>query len=563
MKKTFLKKLLSSLIFNGLGFFTLLFFSPLEVYIGNPSDFRIFVDSAVIILALTALALTVVLSFILSFLPVKILKIINLSIFSTTVCFYVQSLFLNGSMNILTGESLTVSKFVTFINIAVWILIICLVFAFWFLFKKSRKEKVFISTTKYIALALVIMQLTGFLSMYINYDKSINESKTLYCSTDGQFELSKNKNVLYFIVDNCDTAIVNEALEQDPNMFAYFNGFTCYTDNVFTHSRSFPAITYLLSGEKCYYNLPYNEYVDNALKNSKFLNTIDKLGTDIRVYTDPRLIGAASKEIIDNSKTISSFKLSDINMLGFLKQSLKVSGFRGLPYFAKSRFFYDTETVNSKSLVSRKDAAPINNDPMFYTSILSEQISTNNKYTSALRFYHMFGSHPGAVINENGEYQIDVTLPQALRGNLKIIQAYLEKLKATDAYDNTTIIITADHGEFQGELSRPQTCLLLVKEAGADTSLPIDFSDAPVCQEDLFPTVLKALGANYSDFGTPLSEISENETRTRYHYNTEIDFSNGYETTLREYTINGTASNLENYEATGKEWKVKSSLSPH
>ena len=37
----------------------------------------------------------------------------------------------------------------------------------------------------------------------------------------------------------------------------------------------------------------------------------------------------------------------------------------------------------------------------------------------------------------------------------------------------------------------------------------------------------------------------------------------GLETILREYIIRGSASNLDNYSATGNEWKIKSSISPY
>ena len=55
MKSKYMKKLISSLIFSGFGIFTLLFFAPAEVYLGNPSEFRFSLDAAVVILAVTAL----------------------------------------------------------------------------------------------------------------------------------------------------------------------------------------------------------------------------------------------------------------------------------------------------------------------------------------------------------------------------------------------------------------------------------------------------------------------------------------------------------------------------
>lgn len=561
MKKYF-KKLSSSLIFSGFGLFSLLFFAPLEVYLGNLSDFQIDINIAVLILALTALISTLIFSLLASLLPIKILKIVNFSILGITICYYVQSLFLNGAMIILTGENLNVSSSTKIINTLIWVAIITAIFIIWKIFKKLRKEKAFITATKFVAIALTLMQFTGFLSMYLTCDKSINDSKSAYYSTEGQLELSSKNNVIYFIIDHSDTTIVNEALEADPTLFDDFKGFTYYADNVFTHSRSFPAITYMLSGDKFYFDYPYQDYVNNSIKNSDFLKYMDSIDTDIRLYTDPRFVGTSAINLIDNCK-LSTNSFSDVNLFGFVTQSIKISAFRGMPYIFKNRFAYNTDTINEKSIIHRNDYAPVCNDPVFYTSILSDKVSINKEHSSAFRFYHMYGSHPGAVINENAEYEPNVTLQQALRGDLVIIKEYINQLKATGAYDNTTIIITADHGEFKGYLSQPQTCLLLVKEAGADSEAPLKTSYAPVSQEDLFATVIKTLGGDYKKFGTPLNEILETDNRIRYHYNTEVDLSTGYETFLREYRIEGSAADINNYTATGNSWKVTSSISPH
>ncbi len=557
--KRYFKKFLSSAIFSGFGIFTLLFFSPLEVYMGNPNDFRFFIDSALLVLGAASLLLTLLFSVAVSFLPTKVLKFLNLSVFSLSLCYYIQAMLLNGSMSILEGDNFSVDTTTSVINIFIWCLIIALVFVSWFVCKRSRKEKAYINATKYIAIAFVVMQLTGFFSMYFKYDKTVNLSKSLYYSTEGQLEVSKGNNVIYFVIDYCDTRIVNDALKEDPALFDYFNGFTYYEDTVFTHGRTFPAITYMLSGEKCYYDKDYKDYVNDSIKNSKFLNEINESGADIRLYTDPKVIGTEIGGLVDNYKTIGD-KGPKIKIKGFLIQSLKVSGFRGMPYFAKKHFFYDTETVNSLSTVQIDDAAPINDDLAFYNSIQSDKVTVNESYSSAFRFYHMFGSHPGATINENAEYMMWVSLDRALRGDLKIIKEYLEQLKAVGAYDDSTIIITADHGEYRGKFDKPQTCLLMVKEAGADNSKPIEISSAPVSQENIIPTIIKAIGGDPAKYGKALDEVSENDELKRYTYNTETDPETGYETVMKEYVIEGDASDMNNYKYTGNEWEVISSM---
>lgn len=554
MKILYFKKLLSALIFSGSGLFTLLFFSPLEVYLGNPSEFHVYADLAVIILLVAAAACTVIFAALISFLPTKILKFCNLGIFAVTVCFYLQAMLLNGELVILDGGSLQLSPSTKLVNGLLWLVVFGAVFGVWYLLKRCKKEKAFITVTKYMALALVLMQLTGIVSLYLGCDKAVNVSKSLYFSNEDELTVAKQKNVVYFVIDYCDGMIVQEALAQDPDMFRDFTGFTYYPNASFTHSRTYPAITYLLSGEKCWFDKPHTQYVDEVFQPDSYLAYIDKLGADVRVFTDTRYVGPSATAYIDNYKQTDSTKMSSVNIWGFLKETFKVSAFRGAPYATKSRFTYTTEAVNQASIVRQTDYAAVNDDLGFYENVNTKGVTVNQDYASAFRFYHMYGSHPGSVVNENAQYQENVTLPQALRGDLKIIAAYLQKLKDLGVYDETTVIITADHGHVAPTFSLPQTCLMLVKMAGDDSSLPVQTSQAPVCHDDLFATVIKGLGGDYTSYGPAIDEISETEERLRYHYNTVLE--GGQEVLLNEYVISGDARDLNNYQATGKQWII-------
>lgn len=556
--KLYWKKFVSALIFGGAGLFTLLFFSPLEVYLGNSSEFHIYADNAIVILFAAAALCTLVWSAVVSFLPTKVLKFVNLGLFALTLCFYVQALALNGELIHLDGEQLLLSPVTKLTNGLIWLGILVAVPAVWYLMKRLKKEKLYINITKYLALALVVMQLTGVASLYFTYDKSVNISKGMYFSNQQELSVAGQKNVVYFVIDYCDGLVVQDALSQDPELFAEFTGFTYYPDASYTHSRTYPAITYLLSGQKCFYDKPYTQYADEVFQGDSFMAGIDGLGTDIRLFTDTRYVGPSALEYVDNYKTVLPTSLSSVKPLGFLLQAWRVSNFRGAPYWAKSLFTYTTDEVNEASVIYPTDYATLFDDLAFYENIQTAGVSVNREFTSAFRFYHMFGSHPGAVINENAEYQENVTLTQALRGDIKVISAYLRELKDSGVYDETTVIVTADHGYVSTNLIKSQTCIMLVKMAGANAQEPVRVSAAPVCHEDLFATVIKGLGGDYTSYGKAIDEISETEERVRYHYNTVLE--NGVDTRLEEYVIKGDARNIENYRATGKQWIVAYTL---
>ncbi len=556
MKSIFFKKWISALIFSGVGIFTALFFAPSEVFLGNPAGFDFSIGVAIPVLLLLSLCVTIVFSLSVSFLPIKVLKILNLSIFALTVCFYMQSLFLNGSLIELDGEQLILSRKTILINAVIWAVIIVATFVLWRVLRSKGKEKTYITATKFLSLALALMQLVGIFSLYIGYDKSISESKSRYFTKEGRLTLSKQNNVVMFIIDYCDSKIVNEALEQDPVLLDDMSGFTYYADNIFTHSRSYPAITYLLTKQKCYYDVPYQEYLEESFKNSDYMKTMDSLGTDIRVFSHPAYFGASSMKYIRNHVSSFSSGVSSIKLLNFIKQTIKVSAFRGMPYLFKTRFSYVTEDLNAKVCVEKENAATPLDEIDLFQSVKTLGIKTDDTYSSAFRFYHMYGSHPGAMVNENAESAASVSLSQAFRGDIKIIKTYIEELKKAGVYDNTTVIITADHGEFFGEIRQPQNCILMIKPAKADTQAPLKISEAPVSHEDLFPYVIKMLGGDYSKLGTPIDEVSETAQRKRYFYNTELD-DNAKEAFLREYVVEKDGRDINNYVPTGDVKEVK------
>ena len=560
--KKFFKKFLSTIITYTFAVFTVLFFAPLEIYLGNILDFKIFANSAVFILLVLSVAATLVLSAGLSFLPVKILKIMNIGVFSLSLCFYIQSLFLNGKLISLTGDEQTFSALSIVSNALIWIVVIAIIFVLWQILKKAKKEKAFLTAVKFISLSLVIMQTVGLVSVYSVCDK-YNASKNCYFSNEGKLEVSNNKNVLYFVIDTCSGNVVEKALSESPDIFDDLDGFIYYPNASSTYSRTYPSITYMLSGEKCYFDIPASEYVNNAFEKSKFIPTMKDLKTDVRLYTETAYIGESVKNKIDNL-SYSAADVNNINFLGFVKKSVKISLFRGAPYIIKERFKYTAEEVNKEITKSLADKALLFDDLEFYDEIKNDRVKVNKNYNAAFRFYHMFGTHPGATVNENVEYESGVAPSDTFKGNIKILKEYFKQLKDLGVYDKSTIIITADHGSSGGgstlDIPTNTGCIMLVKPANAKAGEKFKVSSAPVCHEDLFATAIHSLGGDYSQFGRNIYEIRENEQRKRLYYYSALYSATDGEIVLREYSLKGNARVREDYAATGKYWDINYSM---
>ena len=187
-------------------------------------------------------------------------------------------------------------------------------------------------------------------------------------------------------------------------------------------------------------------------------------------------------------------------------------------------------------------------------------VTANAGYNKAFRLYHMYGPHTGTVMNENCEYEEGTSLSDSTRGCLKLIEGYINEMKKSGTFENSTIIITADHGYSLASddlsLRAAPSCIMLVKPSGQGDSEKIKTSLAPVCHQDFFATVIDALGGDSTKYGRTIWEIEENEDRERKYYHTALVSDIDGEIALREYVIRGDARELSSYTLTGNDWDI-------
>ena len=336
-----------------------------------------------------------------------------ISVFSCVLglCFYLQSLFFNSQLQELTGEAIEFTSGTVIVNILLWVGIIgffCLLSA---ICLKSDEGKKLKDLLMIVSAGMIVIQLSGLISTCASLTEQ-EKDKNLFFSTDAEFQLSDNVNVLYFILDTCDMQYVNEALEEDPRLFDELTGFICYPDATSMYSRTYPALPYLMTGEKCFFDIPYLEYLKNAYASSNFLSKIKSKGT---------------YQFIDNVKSYQSEKISVLSVPKMFKAMARLGGYRIMPYLAKPYFSYTIDPINRYVLNNPPEDyyTLTNNDFEFHDRLLKNRVSVNHELTGAFRLYHLFGPHPGCYMNEYAEYDPNASQTAALRGDIFILNEYI------------------------------------------------------------------------------------------------------------------------------------------
>lgn len=528
--------------------FTVLVFGPLEIFISNSSDFQFAFSDFWWMLAVFALGYLIISTAILALFPQKISEFFTLFIFAFTLCCYIQTMFLNGKMQVLIGQEVEWGTATILGNLFVWVCIFAVVFAGSYFLKEKRKKIV-----QFISLSLVAVQLIALISLLLTTNV-LHENKNGYTSDENMLELSQEKNVIVFILDYFDGRTMDYLVAENEDFLKPLEGFTYYPNATSVHSRTYPSITYLLTGNMCYFDRKPQEYVNTAYENSDFIPTLYENGIETGLYTFSYYIGDSAKTQICNYV----FEKSKLDFVEIIRVCGKMALYRDMPYLVKKRFEYDVSNINNRVIrgyipdgaTAGDSSAPYQNfhDEWFEQMLAENGLSISEK-EGCFRFYHLASAHT----NLSDPY------PYAIR-SFEIVYDYLDKMREMGVYENSTVIITTDHGySGGGGLDMPHGTavpILFVKPAGeADGELQI--SDAPVSHTELIPTILDGFSIDYQDYGRTFYDILEDEDRERFYYYSALYSDEEGEVELREYKVDGDARKEENYHFTGNKWDIQ------
>ena len=112
------------------------------------------------------------------------------------------------------------------------------------------------------------------------------------------------------------------------------------------------------------------------------------------------------------------------------------------------------------------------NDDEFHEELDNSGLTI--KYDKAYRVYHLMGPHAPYTLNSKG-YSSDGgetdEITQTI-GSLRIVEQYIRDMKEAGVYENSTIIITADHG--RASEGYQQNHCVAIKERGTSHEYVVD-----------------------------------------------------------------------------------------
>lgn len=557
--------------------FTVFFFSPVDIFLGNQREFVVDFKHIAIPLLLTALAASAVLiGFLNLLLLIKewLCQGFSRLILGFLLAIYTQSLFLNSKMTSLTGDDAKYTDNMTsvMVNIIVLSIIFFMPLALYIIAKARPKNKILNAgkgaVLPYLAGLIFVMQFVGVGTSILRADfKKYNRSYTRYLSYEPSMSLSKEDNVIVFLTDRLDSLWMDEVIDRYPDVKDNFDGFTFYQNNISHNTNTFPAVPQMLTNYR-YKGTEWADYTSKAWEGETVPKVLTENGYNVNLLIDSLTTYSTVNQLEGQCYNIKDCDPDDIKFNyfgngGIIPTMTQISLSRLSPYALKSYFTLGLGSNLSSKFIEYKNDYPdimpmaigVSSDIDYYNYLRRTKLNADSD-TKTFTFVHLncsHGSSPETVNLYDKHEKVDIY--STTRGGFQILFEYFNQMKKLGVYDNSTIIVLGDHGRAPAEieiddepgLTSAITTALLVKPAGERGELKLDrYSEL---SNDFFPaSVLEYAGIDHSAFGLSYKDVIDGDLHPDRYMQT-FDWG-GYGKVIYKayYKVTGDARDFDNWE---------------
>lgn len=516
------KCILSSILFF---LVTYCIYFPIALFLTNSGEFLVSIYDVVPIVILVSIFVFFFLSLVLiAFEQINLGCFFSVLLFALSLGLYVQGNFANPVLPQLNGQHVDWSEFGSskWISLIVWG--VCFISPLSLYFTKKLFCLKITKVLGYIfaAMQMIVLVIKVIITPLV---PSIGGAVT----KNGEFELSKNKNIIIFVIDTLDAKWFENYIVAR-NKFYYLDEFTYFDNVVGGGAPTILGMPLLFTGEYYDTSISMTDYYRSAFKKSTLFKDLNRHGYDVKIYTTADLLDGADLSLIANADT--SIRYSIISIPSFAKTLYKLSSFFCFPMMLKPYFWlYSGEFTDSVGIKSKN--AYIFDDPAFYNDFTEQGLSTS-KSNNQFIVYHLFGVHGPYNMNENCEKvgSEKTSLIQQTDGCFKIINEYIYELKAKGLWNDCVFIITADHG---GEAIYQNPAFLIHNSDNEG----YEINSAPVTFQNVYNSFAEIAFGGGEEYGEGLFSVDQNAEIERIHVADKILARNIYSDVSKIIDVNG------------------------
>lgn len=457
--KLFIKESYGGIFISLLLSFMFMVYEPLNMFQGNMSDFwfdiyhffPIIMEQFLITFAVLFLFFIIVRR-----INIKVYRFCVACAFIGTISLYIQGNYLIGGLPPIDGGWIDFDPYKTekMISIILWIVVAGLTIFGIYKFKFEKFEK----TSMYISLAIIAMMFISAIS-FVTQPHFFDSKKNQYIATyENISKVSTDKNFMIFLLDAADSKTFDQELGKYYDKNELLKDFTYFPNTTSTYIFTMFSIPYLLGGTWYENERDFHEWVTESIDNSLLFSELEKQGYQLNLYEDGELSNYTGNKLNRFKNMTSEFSIDKKELI---KQELQYSLFKYLPYQLKGRTKAYTINLNRTKLIKSNDDNIVYSDSNLktYKHLLNDKIEKiDDKY---FQFVHVQGAHSPFEYNKELEIVNNGSFIMNVDASTTMLEQYLKRLRESDAYDNSVIMIIADHGWSDNDIERSNPILYI------------------------------------------------------------------------------------------------------
>ena len=396
------------------------------------------------------------------------------------LCTYIQGMFLVGDLPPLDGTRIEWSQYrgQDALSLLIWLVVGV---GFVLLARFLGRRWIYRIVTGLSLFLTAVLLVTG-ITVGLQAHGFGPRPKTLM-TTEGQMTLSTDENLVILVMDATDSKTFYDMLHStDPEFGDILEDFTYYPNTVCAYPFTKCAIPNILHGQWFENQEDYQDFTARAMASSPLLQRLRQEDYRVGIYEEESYM-VSGKTLTGVENTLEfTFQLTGWKQTA--KEEMKLVWFKYAPWPLKRLVTIDKDRFNRILKLPEGIEQFHDENREFYEMLSSQPVETVPE--KCFRFYHLEGAHVPFRYDRDVNLISDGTYEENMQATMTIVSAYLEGLRAAGVYDNTAVILMADHGYAYGrEREMLGRCAPILAVKGIGEKHPLEISEAPISYEDL------------------------------------------------------------------------------
>lgn len=279
-------------------------------------------------------------------------------------------------------------------------------------------------------------------------------------------ELSTNRNVIVVIVDSAPADILDQVMRENPELCSHFPGFTAFPNNIGMHDNTTRGMPAFMTGRYLERDTSYVENIASFWGADSAVSSFKNAGYDIyaRLYVGDSYTNRRKFHSAEGKPPKSQLSLFRYTKGEPYITLTDIVAFKLMLY--RRKHWIIANAMRSGRAKAFKEQKNLTREWELYP--LLEELPVSEKVSRAFCLFHSEGVHIPVPKDGRG---VDLPEPDQSRDAIKeylpyvmsYVAGFMDSLRAKNVYDNSMIVIAADHGI----LYDAKSAMLWVKPFGA------------------------------------------------------------------------------------------------